>query len=1299
MQSEAQATLPQTTQVGHDFIRRKINQTRRSVKFAELMAGLMLFVAGSLLYLLTLALVDHWIVGLGFTARLVAFVLYLVGVATFLWVYVAPLLFHSINPLYAARIIEQGQPTLKNSLLNFLFLTKNQQGTRRAVLEAIETQAASDISRLKLDHLVDYTKAIRMGYVLAALAVLFGLYTVLSPKNPLQTAARVVMPWSDIARPSRVKIVEVDPGDTAIYQGEQLEVTAKIHDLGESDQVQLVYSTRDGQLVDQTIPLTPAEEGFLYTATISPSQSGIQQDLYYRIEAGDAVTRDFEVTAMEAPSIDVATVTYDYPDYTQDATVEQKGDGQIRALEGTQVTIRARANRPIEKAYLEFDPQDDTPRVSLNSLPMKVEGEDARTASVRFPLERNVAGTAGKYRSYQIRFRTEDGVLNPHPVLYPIDVIRDLEPEIEIVEPAASEVEVPANSTLPMRLRALDPDYAVRQIHIHGTRGGERVVEASLLDRPQTGQVIESWNFSPQQYQLQPGDVVELIGIAEDNKTDLRGQPQPNVAQSRKRVIRVIEPVQTKANTSGGQGDAADGSQGEAQPQQTPQQGNQGDQGSDAQEGQQGEMSDSPSEASEGTEGQEGAQGESGQQSGDGQGDTAQQGEQSGENQEPSGGSGSGDSSSEDPNQAPQQGEQSGSTDSGEPASPQQGQSQPGEGGSAQSQEQGGSEPSDSQATGGAGGDASQPSHGNRDGSTSPNRSDSPDGRGTGQPGDPNQEGQTQPGDASTRPNENSTAQRRDEPVASDGSQDGDAFERIQEYLKQKQQEGQQPQSAQPNGAEGQQGSPQDGHSQGESAERPQSGQDQQGDSSTGQGKQSGEPSGTRPDASDASAPAEDNQPGQSPMGAQNQGGQNGESAPTPGDQNGQQPMPADQPQVDNGIQPERSQAGQDATGDEQPQEGQPGSTDLNEGESIQRDTQNNEQGAGENKGGAVNKDTDANPSNESERSGDTGQGDNTDSGAGLQSNDGDSGSPQSSEMPNEQSKNDLPADQEKNDDQGDQAKSPSTSNKQSESRGGDRGDVSGGGKSGGGQSAKQAGNDSAGSTSAGDEGAGVANQEGEGETGQDGGDGPQADQQTGSSGNQQGEGSQQTASPEGREPGDSGSDPQSNQPNTPPPASDSQPQQSGQGAGNSAIPEGGGLEGDGSPQTWDGPRVEPGGDEANLEYAQEATDLVLDQLKHQQQSPDQELLNELGWSQEEFQRFVERWQKMKAAAQSNDAEAQQELSEALRSLGLSRGEDRLRKVESRQSTAGGSGDTQRSLPPPSFLEQYRAYLKGASQQ
>ena len=41
----------------------------------------------------------------------------------------------------------------------------------------------------------------------------------------------------------------------------------------------------------------------------------------------------------------------------------------------------------------------------------------------------------------------------------------------------------------------------------------------------------------------------------------------------------------------------------------------------------------------------------------------------------------------------------------------------------------------------------------------------------------------------------------------------------------------------------------------------------------------------------------------------------------------------------------------------------------------------------------------------------------------------------------------------------------------------------------------------------------------------------------------------------------------------------------------------------------------------------------MLDKLKHQQDAPDQELLDRLGWSEQELRDFLSRWDKMKQAA------------------------------------------------------------------
>lgn len=1234
--SSASSTRPTAITDLDVGIRRTIDKTRRRVKLAELATGLLIFASASIALLLVLTLVDHWVVGLGFSARLAALVMFIAGGGWFLYRYVAPLLFHSINPMYAARVIEQGQPELKNSLMNFMFLSREEKQVHKAVLQAVRSQAETGLANIPIDHIVDYSKAIRLGYVLAFLAIVFGFYKIISPKDPMQTAMRVIAPWADLARPSRVTIEEVNPGDADIYQGQTLFVSVKAYNLSGDDKVTLYYTTEDKQVVNQPLILEPGSDGFHYEATLATGPQGIQQNLNYRVSAGDAETRKYQVQALEAPTIDVATVHYKYPAYTGDEPRTQTGDGHIRALENTLVTITAKANHPIQKAYLEFDPQSKDDQSYHQTVPMTLDSEDPSQAKATFPLALNMAGTAGKYRHYQVRFRTTDDSLNPHPVLYDVDVIRDLPPEIEITSPTEDMVEVPANQTLPITFRAIDPDYSVSRIIVRAKQDDATLFEHKLLDESRTGQVIQRWTFSPRDLKLKPGQIVQLQGDVQDDKADYRGQRQPNITSSEVLEIRIVQPVgqpegaPEKAGDQRGEGQdqqsdgrQPDGQEGgqepdEGDPQQQP--------GGEDQQPQDGPSQDQQDEGGQAE--QEMREENGGQQGGDNQEGQSQQPEQGEGGQEQEGGMG-------------QQAEE-----------PQEGQ----EGSGDQAGQQGGAGEQGQEAeAGGAGGN--QPSDPSEKRGEQSDQQGGQAGRSTGKAGTGDRGGELQEGDAA--PNENSKVQRQEQPINSDGSQDGDAFEKIQEFLKEQQ-------NKQP---------PKSEDRANQDAAGDDSGQSGGGDQASGGATQdSGE--GTRPEVN---PDARDQRQPQT------------EGDPSSNDAERQPQMRPDGPQGEG----EGSRPDQSGAEGQQPEMGDDAQrqNDQKAGEGEARDIGSDQEGGSGSEGG-VERDDDPSMHDPEQREGDVGgSGDNTDSGAGQPADEDSESGSASSQADHANRPRENNGEQSPKDPMGgkEEAQSPSTSEQTSDSEGDTGGEQSGGGKQGGGQGAKQAGNDSAGSTSAGDEGAGAAQQEGEGELSEKGGEGPESDSETGVSGqDKKGEGTKSA-------PGESGSE-ESPEGAMADQSRDPGSEASDAGRGGTGQPTGGGVEGPQGPVDPNMPRDEPGAEAANLEYSRKATEMMLEQLKHQQDQPDEELLDRLGWTSDEFKQFVNRWQSMRDAAETGESPAaKQELDQALRSLGLSRGEDRVRQIESNRQSSGGSGDTQRSQPPSSFIEQYRAYLKGGS--
>ena len=78
--------------------------------------------------------------------------------------------------------------------------------------------------------------------------------------------------------------------------------------------------------------------------------------------------------------------------------------------------------------------------------------------------------------------------------------------------------------------------------------------------------------------------------------------------------------------------------------------------------------------------------------------------------------------------------------------------------------------------------------------------------------------------------------------------------------------------------------------------------------------------------------------------------------------------------------------------------------------------------------------------------------------------------------------------------------------------------------------------------------------------------------------------------------------------------------------------------------------------DEANLDYARKQTELALEHLEDQLAKDKPDLLERLGWTRQQAQHFIDRWQQLRQAADEKSPRgeaAKKQLDDALKSLGL----------------------------------------------
>jgi len=532
------APPPMGNGLAESLIDDRLRQTRRQLRTVDVATSLLLLAIGGMAYLFLLILADHWLFtgGLGTLGRFLAWLVLLVVGGGYGYLRVLRPWLRRINPVYVAPPIEQSRPTLKNGLINFLLLRRHRQAIPEVITHEIERHAAGQLADISPEDVVDRRRATWLCYVLTAMVAIGGVYHVVSPKSPLTSVLRVLMPFSGRSAPTRVRFDDIQPGNLVEFEGQHVAVSAEVHGLRGDETPTLYFTTADRQSVDQAIPMAVPQGRYRHEATLPPDSSGLRQNLTYYLAAGDFRSPPFAITVQTAPTILVESVEYAYPDYTglPPRTVRQQGD--LRAIEGTVVTIHAKANTPIDHAEIDLGCR------GLRRVRMTASRVDDRRASGHFTLRVNPDDpTLPEHDCYQLRYTDVAGREDRRPIRHQIEVIADLPPEVRLVNPPAERIRLPVNGVLPLAVHAEDPDFALREVAVRAVRGDRSLPIRPLLrtvapSPPHQGPFEGVCRIKPAELGLKPGDEVVYWAEAADNKTPIAGR-----AETQRRWITIVE--------------------------------------------------------------------------------------------------------------------------------------------------------------------------------------------------------------------------------------------------------------------------------------------------------------------------------------------------------------------------------------------------------------------------------------------------------------------------------------------------------------------------------------------------------------------------------------------------------------------------------------------------------------------------------------------------------------------------------------------------------------------------------------
>jgi hypothetical protein len=526
-----------------------IDSTSRFVRQVDLAFSL-LIVFSLLLGGLFLAIIaDHWILkeGLSMLQRLGLFAALFATVGLYVYWKIVPILRYSINPIYTADLIEKDVSTFKNSLINWILLRQEREERADVPNEKIHDRmydgivktAAVHVQTVPAGHAVDLRKSMTAGTIFTILLIGFIIYAALSPKSPFGSLARVLFPFGNIERPQAAQFRNVEPGDAVVLQGETISISAEV--VSRSDEpVYLVFSTDDGQAVNQRIPMSLPEGKIKFETQFPPGKQGIERgfnsSVDYWIAQGESRSKQFRLDVQPAASVEIVSLQYDFPDYTGLPTEIVEHGGDIRALEGTNVTVIVRSTLPLQNIDLMFD---DNP---AHNVSVRITDAARTEAKGTFALK-----TPFPHQTFSFRATDENGHASRRSGIYRIEVIPDQPPKVQWADTAKHlmepEIPVPLNETLQCPIQAEDPDFALRSLSFKTESPGKRIPDMKLLDSPTTGptkhrgQIKQTVAFSPADKRLAVGDTAEIWVEATDTKL-----PTANSDSTRRIKIKVIDP-------------------------------------------------------------------------------------------------------------------------------------------------------------------------------------------------------------------------------------------------------------------------------------------------------------------------------------------------------------------------------------------------------------------------------------------------------------------------------------------------------------------------------------------------------------------------------------------------------------------------------------------------------------------------------------------------------------------------------------------------------------------------------------
>lgn len=393
-----------------------------------------------------------------------------------------------------ALYAEERAPELKQTLLSAVheLRTEDAQRPSPALAARVVEEALAEVRRLEAGPGLERSRVRRaagwMGLVGAGAAALL-----LAGPQILRDTARVLfVPWSEAAA-APAFFIRVTPGDAAVPRGGAIEVRAALHGfVAEGAELVMRADTASEWI---RLPMLRDSAAAEFTTRVFDLVRATE----YFVEADGVKSPAFHLTVTDLPTVQRLSLELRFPAYTglPPEKIEQGGD--VAAVVGTTVTVRATVTLPAKSVAVRID---DGP-----TMPLTADKDGRWTGS--FQVKRD-----GFYR---VDLVAPDGTQVPGSVQYVIEALEDRIPTVQIEQPGR-DTKVTSVEELSIALRAAD-DYGVSGLELlYAVNGGpeQRVALTDSTSRRNAPELRAAHTLFLEELGLKPGDLIAYHALARD---------------------------------------------------------------------------------------------------------------------------------------------------------------------------------------------------------------------------------------------------------------------------------------------------------------------------------------------------------------------------------------------------------------------------------------------------------------------------------------------------------------------------------------------------------------------------------------------------------------------------------------------------------------------------------------------------------------------------------------------------------------------------------------------------------------